>query len=377
MKIKIVTLMLAVIVIFSFTAVYGFEDGAYSVTNATSYVNPDTGKTEDGGTDLSIGNPMARSMTQEIMLYEVDGDKQYITIRIGLSSYTSDMRISVLDTENKDSGYQPVPFDVVKTNKETDTTEYKIEVDSLKVRIRLTFYVSPMNRDVIFFVTPDASTAAADNGDFAASDKVQVGYGAAFSGGNAEEGKMPVIVKDLTGVSEIKPDKQPASNSTSDGGEAAKPDNPEEAIQSDVNKAAAVEGDKDDSKVSKTETDAGADTKAAAKTDDDTDAKADGNANIDNIDDNEVNDSEESIETAAISEPATNNEDFPENEKSDEEIGLTQFDSEGNQVEQSPNPEISGNSYTMPIAIGVLVLAGIFYFMVRNNNQKKKRDSVK
>lgn len=375
MKIKIVTLMLAVIVIFSFTAAYGFENGTYSVMNSTSYVNPDTGKTEDGGTDLSIGEPMARSLTQKIMLYEVDGDKQYLTIRIGLSSYIRDMRISVLNTENKDSGYQPVPFDVVKTNKETDTTEYKIEADSLKVRIRLTFYVSPMKRDVIFFVTPDASTAAADNGDFAASDKVQVGYGAAFSGGNAEEGKMPAIVKDLTGVSEVNTEKQPASNSTPDGGETVKkPDNSEKAAQSDVNKDSSAEEGKADGKVSKTETYAAADTKTVTKTDTGTDANTDGDANTDN---NEVNnDSEEGIETAAVSEPAANDKDSPENEKADkdEEIGLTQFDSEGNQVEQTADSEISGNGHSVPIAIGVLVLAGAVYFMVRNNNQKKKRD---
>lgn len=361
MKIKISALMLAVIMVCSFTAAYALENGTYSVTNSTSYVNPDTGKTEDGGTDLSIGDPMARSMTQKIMLYEVDGDKQYATIRIGLSSYTRDMRISILDTENKESGYQPVPFDVVKANKETDTSEYRFEVDSLNIRIRVTFYVAPMSRDVIFFITPDASTAVADNGAFSESDKVQSGYGAAFSGGNAEEGKMPAIVKDLTGVSEVKTDKQPDSET------AKTPDASEK--ENRLNETAG-ERNEADSKESKTEADAIADTKDVEKSDINTETKTDEGASTDN---NEVNDSGESIETAVINEPATNNEYSTENKKADE-AGLTQFDSQGNQVEQPKTTEVSENSYTVPIVIGALVLAGVIYFVFKNNNQKKKRD---
>lgn len=365
MRIKIAKLMLAVMVILSFTAAYALENGTYSVTNSTSYVNPDTGKTEDGGTDLSIGEPMARSLAQKIMLYEVDGDNQYVTIRIGLSSYTKDMRISILDTENKDSGYQPVPFDIVKTNKETDTTEYKFEVDSLNIRIRVTFYVGPMSRDVIFFITPDASTAVADNGAFAESDKVQSGYGAAFSGGNAEEGKMPAIVKDLTGVSEVDTDNQPDSET------AEIPDTSEKENQ--LNETAGEE-DEAEIKESKAEVDDIADTKDVEESDINTGTKTDENVNTDN---NEANDSGESIETAVINESATNNEDSAENKKADEETGLTQFDSQGNQVAQPETTEVSENSYTVPIVIGALVLVGVIYFVFKNNNQKKKRDSVK
>lgn len=184
-------------------------DGTYSITNTTSYTNPDTGKTDDGGSDLDIGEAMARSMTQSLMLYEVEDGVHYLTVRIGLNSYTRDMRISTQAEKNKGTGYQPVPFDVVQENKKTDTAEYRFEVESLDLRVKLTFFVNPMNRDVIFFITPDSSSVKEDKGAFAASDKASSGYSSGFAGGltggDAEAGKMPALVEQLTGVKQVDP----------------------------------------------------------------------------------------------------------------------------------------------------------------------------
>lgn len=211
MQRKFLVIMLAAVMAWLAAAApaLALADGTYNVVNSTSYTNPDTGKTDDGGSNLDIGEAMARSLTQPLMLYEVKEKKQYLTIRIGLSSYITDMRISTQAEKNRGTGYQPVPFDVVKENKETDTTEYRFEVESLDLRVRLTFFVGPMNRDVIYFITPDSSSVKADEGAFAASDKASGGYSSGFAGGltggNAEEGKMPALVEQLTGISQVEP----------------------------------------------------------------------------------------------------------------------------------------------------------------------------
>lgn len=213
MKWKIfVLILLSVLVCLPFSgSVLALEDGTYKVSNSTSYANPDSGKTDDGGSNMEIGDAMARSMTQQLMLYEMKDEKQYLTIRIGLQSYSRDIRISVQGEKNKATGYQPVPFDVVRENKDTDTAEYRFEVESLDLRVRITFFVGPMNRDVIFFITPDPDSVKSDNGAFAASDKASNGYGSGFAGGltggNAEEGKLPALVEQLTRVSQTNHDK--------------------------------------------------------------------------------------------------------------------------------------------------------------------------
>ena len=38
--------------------VYAMEDGAYTVGRTTSYANPETGQTVDGGTNIALGDSM-------------------------------------------------------------------------------------------------------------------------------------------------------------------------------------------------------------------------------------------------------------------------------------------------------------------------------
>ena len=39
-------------------SVYAMEDGAYTVGRTTSYANPETGQTVDGGTNIALGDSM-------------------------------------------------------------------------------------------------------------------------------------------------------------------------------------------------------------------------------------------------------------------------------------------------------------------------------
>lgn len=144
---------------------YALEDGAYTIGRETSYVNPETGETVDGGTNIALGDSMCASIVEDKMLVEQSGGKTYITIGIGLMSNIENVRIQV---ENENGEYENV--DITKTGsceRDSDTcNHYRFEVPSAKSRISPIIYVTPMGRDVQFFVIPDVDSAKTGSGNF-------------------------------------------------------------------------------------------------------------------------------------------------------------------------------------------------------------------
>lgn len=138
------------VIAFLFPSVsFALEKGSYSVKNETSYVNPDTGKTEDGGTQIAIGDGMCRTALGEYFLLDVKSKKQkYLTIRMGLQHFTKDLHIFVKDTKGK---YKEVEFKKKAEDKKNYTKDYKFAVNSDYPEIKIKMYVEPMGRDVIFF----------------------------------------------------------------------------------------------------------------------------------------------------------------------------------------------------------------------------------
>ncbi|AOT69848.1 heme-binding Shp domain-containing protein [Geosporobacter ferrireducens] len=203
MKKRIFSFLMAIAVILGMTGVNAFalEDGIYMISNTTSYVNPDTGKTDDGGTDTSIGEAMARNMTYPATLYELKGGKHYITLRIKMVSYIDNIQFKVQEKKGEGKNYKAVSHTVVGENKEADTRDYRVEIPSMDLRINATFFVAPMKRNVTYFVSFDSTSVKADDGTFTGNSKK--------SGGSSknETGKMPAVVETLTGVSEISPSK--------------------------------------------------------------------------------------------------------------------------------------------------------------------------
>ena len=75
--------------------VYAMEDGAYTVGRTTSYANPETGQTVDGGTNIALGDSMCESIVEDSALVEQSQGKTYVTLGIGLMSNVSDVRIEM------------------------------------------------------------------------------------------------------------------------------------------------------------------------------------------------------------------------------------------------------------------------------------------
>ncbi|SNS77104.1 Cell surface heme-binding protein Shp [Anaerovirgula multivorans] len=199
MKKKILSFLMIMTIAVGVMAVdiFALEDGVYIVSNTTSYVNPDTGKTDDGGSDTSLGDGMARGMTHETSFYEVIEGKHYITVRIGMVSYIENMRFKVQSEKGK-GDYKSISYKVVGENKEEDTRDYRIEIPSIDFRISPTFFVGPMNRDVVFFISFNSASIKEDDGSLG-------GYTREVEKSNSisTNEETPSTVQESTGISEV------------------------------------------------------------------------------------------------------------------------------------------------------------------------------
>ncbi len=214
MKRKLMYLMI-VFVFFCSTAVpvFALKDAVYLVSNNTFYANPDTGKTDDGG-DTSIGEGMSRNVVATQSLYEKRNGKQYVTLRLNMSSYISSVGLFVQSKAGEADAYQSANYEVTGSNKENDTKDYRFEINSSNLYIKTTAYVEPMKRDVIFYVSLDLSQAKEGKGDFS------VPAGAEQE--NAEEKPVPQgTVSKADNPKPVVKEENPAAGKAPSKGEAA------------------------------------------------------------------------------------------------------------------------------------------------------------
>lgn len=156
---------MAVTLITASASAFALGDGAYTISRQTSYANPDTGNTVDGGTNIALGDSMCASIVEDKLLVEKSGGKTYITIGLGLMSNITNVRIQVQDENGE---YRDA--EITKTGsceRDGDTcNHYRFEVYSEEQKISPIIYVAPMGRDVQFFVIPDLSSVQSGSGNF-------------------------------------------------------------------------------------------------------------------------------------------------------------------------------------------------------------------
>ncbi|WP_461809988.1 heme-binding Shp domain-containing protein [Faecalimonas sp.] len=146
-------------------SVYAMEDGAYTVGRTTSYANPETNKTVDGGTNIALGDSMADSIVEDNALVEQSNGKTYVTLGIGLISNVKNVRIQIKGNNGK---YRNAELTQTGTcERDGDTcNHYRFEVDSAENYISPILFVEPMGRDVQFFIKLNMETAQKGNGNF-------------------------------------------------------------------------------------------------------------------------------------------------------------------------------------------------------------------
>lgn len=120
------------------------EDGAYLVSRTTSYADPRTGETVDGGTQIALGDSMAASIVESQILIEKDNGSSYITMGLGLASNVDNIRIKVNDSA--------VSATITgSSSRDGDTVNHYRFPGKEGDLLTISMYVAPMGRDVTFF----------------------------------------------------------------------------------------------------------------------------------------------------------------------------------------------------------------------------------
>lgn len=129
----------------------------YSCQIARTYEHPVTGKIEDSGGSSSkaTGQGMVEGAISSKGLLEVtDSGDYYLTFRMSLADYTSNLSFSV--QKRGASGFQAQSVTQTATGKDNNgtTKDLRIKLPSQDSIIRCSMYVKPMGRNVIFYFYP-------------------------------------------------------------------------------------------------------------------------------------------------------------------------------------------------------------------------------
>ena len=161
---KILQINILLMMLFMYmTPIHALSDGAYLVSRSTSYTNPLTGQTEDGGENIALGESMVSNIVESQLLVEQTNGKYYITVGLGLASNVSNIRFKVMNSSGSMSSVSATKTGSSSANGDS-VNHYRLQVSSLDLYISPIIYVNPMGRDVQFFIKPNISSAIVGTG---------------------------------------------------------------------------------------------------------------------------------------------------------------------------------------------------------------------
>lgn len=163
-------LMLVIMTSINIVEAKAIDNGIYIAPVLVDYRNPETGLIEDGGSEenYDLGLGMCNSIVGSQALIEVENGKKYITLRFSLISNISNVSIGVQSSSR--GTYYNVSPEVTKSG--GDWKDYRFQVTDENLYISPTMYVTPMQRNVKFFIKINSSAATAGSGDFVT--KIQI-----------------------------------------------------------------------------------------------------------------------------------------------------------------------------------------------------------
>ena len=158
-----IALALCCMVLGQFQPVYAMDDGAYLIGSSASYVNPLTGTTEDGGSNIALGESMVGSIVESSSLVEQSNGALYVTVGLGLASNVSNVRFQLMNADGSKRSVSGTITGSSTANGDT-VNHYRIQVDSLTQYISPILFVTPMGRDVQFFIQLNTGSISAGTG---------------------------------------------------------------------------------------------------------------------------------------------------------------------------------------------------------------------
>ncbi|MCD8082545.1 MAG: hypothetical protein LUE86_03190 [Clostridiales bacterium] len=156
------------------TTAWAMDAGAYLVTVAPSYRDPETGSVDDPGNNAAIGQGMTERMCGSTGLLEVEtSGEMYLTVRYYLSQFIRDVSFE----ERIGGNYVSRSYQTMKSRAAVEGsgdieekygyTDYRIPIGSMDSVFRGKAYIEAMGRNVVFFFT--VSDARNGSGDFVVS----------------------------------------------------------------------------------------------------------------------------------------------------------------------------------------------------------------
>lgn len=166
-KICSMTVVLALVAGIAVIPVQAAANGIYLAQAQTHYANPVTGQIEDsGGTDsYALGQSMTQNVVYSQALVEVDPEgNTYVTVRLQMMDNIENPRFQ---TAGGSGAFSAVSAQLMQEDSAVHTADYRMNIPDENAIIRCSLYVTPMGRDVIFFITLSGLTAG--SGDFVTS----------------------------------------------------------------------------------------------------------------------------------------------------------------------------------------------------------------
>ncbi|WP_099469678.1 heme-binding Shp domain-containing protein [Konateibacter massiliensis] len=154
--------------ILTIQTVHAAEAGTAYMASATAYyAHPVTGEIEDPGNNEAIGQGMTESVTNSTALIEqINSGGMYATIRLSMMDNISNVRFWTQEWGG--SGWTSASASVMQENAGGDyTSDFRIEIPNENAVVKVQFYVTPMGRDIIYFIA--FSNFAEGSGDFIVS----------------------------------------------------------------------------------------------------------------------------------------------------------------------------------------------------------------
>lgn len=148
------------------------SNGVYTATATSHYKHPTTGLIEDSGGEGSyvLGQSMTESALNKAALVEVDPQgNTFVTVRLNLMDNIQNPQFQVDGSRN--GNFSSVSATVMQEDFTNNTTDFRMQVPSENAIIRCNMYVTPMGRDVIFYIT--VGNLQSGSGDFVTSVKVE------------------------------------------------------------------------------------------------------------------------------------------------------------------------------------------------------------
>lgn len=140
--------------------------GIYTATATAHYRHPTTGVIEDSGGENSavLGQSMTESATNKKALVEVDASgNTWITVRLNLMDNIQSPKFQV--------DGRSVSASLMQEDYGSNTADFRLRANSEKSIIRCNMYVTPMGREVIFYIT--VGNLKSGSGDFVTSISVE------------------------------------------------------------------------------------------------------------------------------------------------------------------------------------------------------------